>query len=79
MLENLVTLFENKAEEINRLKKELGLTTRLQFVIHVDIKPEAFTPYFSLNKRTIDFLSKTETEVDFDIYKADTIGVFNDE
>lgn len=78
-LEKLVTLFEDKAEQINRLKKELGLTTRLQFVIDIDINPEASTPYFGLNRRTIDFLSKTETEVDFDVYKADTIGVFNDD
>ncbi|GAB1308545.1 hypothetical protein KH5_12280 [Urechidicola sp. KH5] len=78
-LEKLVTLFANKIEQINRLKKELGLTTRLQFVIDIDINPEASTPYFGLNKRTIDFLAKTETEVDFDVYKADTIGVFSDE
>ena len=78
-LEKLVTLFEDKAEQINRLKKELGLTTRLQFVIDIDINPEASTPYFGLNRRTIDFLSKTETEVDFDVYKAETIGVFNDD
>ncbi len=77
-LEKLVTLFEFKIEEINRLKKELGLTTRLQFVIDIDINPEASTPYFGLNKRTIDFLSKTGTEVDFDVYKADTIGLLND-
>lgn len=78
-LEKLVTLFEDKTEEINRLKKELGLTTRLQFVIDIDINPEASTPYFGLNTRVINFLSKTETEVDFDVYKADTIGLFNDE
>ena len=78
-LEKLVTLFEDKVEQINRLKKELGLTTRLQFVIDIDINPESSTPYFGLNKRTIDFLCKTETEVDFDVYKADTIGVFNEE
>jgi len=78
-LEKLVTLFENKTEEINRLKRELGLTTRLQFVIDIDINPEASTPYFGLNKRAINFLSKTETEVDFDIYKTDTIGMFKDE
>ena len=78
-LEKLVTLFEKKIEQIIRLKKELGLNTRLQFVIDIDINPEASTPYFGLNKRTIDFLAKTETEVDFDVYKADTIGVFSDE
>jgi hypothetical protein len=78
-LEKLVTLFENKTAQINRLKKELGLTTRLQFVIDIDINPEASTPYFGLNKRAIDFLAQTETEVDFDIYKADTINMFIDE
>lgn len=78
-LSKLVDLFENKIEEINQLKSQLGLSTRLQFVIDIDINPDASTPYFGLNKRTIDFLSKTGTEVDFDVYKADTIGVFNDE
>jgi len=75
-LEKLVKLFENKTEVINRLKKELSLTTRLQFVIDIDINPEASTPYFGLNKKTIDFLSKTDTEMDFDLYKTDTIGIF---
>ena len=74
-LEKLVTLFKDKAEQIIRLKKELGLTTRLQFVIDIDIDPKASTPYFGLNKKTIGFLSKTETEVDFDVYKSDTIGL----
>lgn len=78
-LEKLVNLFESKTEEINQLKKRLGLATRLQFVIDIDINPESSTPYFGLEKKTIDFLSKTGTEVDFDIYKADTIGLFDEE
>ena len=72
-LEKLIDIFEPKAEIINDLKDKLNLTTRLQFVITIDINPDSSTPYFGLNKRTIDFLSKTETEVDFDLYKADTI------
>src|SRR5690606_14598831 len=78
-LEKLIDIFEPKIETINRLKDELNLETRLQFVIDIDINPDASTPYFGLNKRTIDFLSKTETEVDFDLYKADTIGLLNNE
>jgi hypothetical protein len=77
-LKTLIDLFENKIEEINGLKSKLGVETRLQFVIDIDIDPEVSTPYFGLNKRTIDFLSKTGTEVDFDIYKADTIGILKD-
>ncbi len=44
-------------------------------MVNIDINPDASTPYFGLNKRTIDFLAKTETEVDFDLYKTDTIGI----
>jgi Domain of unknown function (DUF4279) len=77
-IEKLIDIFEPKISIINQLKKELNLETRLQFVIDIDINPDASTPYFGLNKRTIDFLGKTETEVDFDLYKADTIGLLND-
>jgi len=76
-LEKLIDIFENKVEEINRLKVKLKLDTRLQFVIDIDINPDSSTPYFGLNKRTINFLGKTGTEVDFDLYKADTIGLLN--
>lgn len=78
-LEKLIDIFEPKIEVINQLKRDLNLETRLQFVIDIDINPEASTPYFGLNKRIVDFLSKTETEVNFDIYKADTIGLLSDE
>lgn len=74
-LEKLINVFESKVKIINRLKKKHDLTTRIQFVIDIDINPESSTPYFGLNKRTIDFLAKTETEVDFDIYKTDTIRI----
>ena len=78
-LEKLIDIFEPKIEVINQLKSDLNLETRLQFVIDIDIDPDASTPYFGLNKRTIDFLSKTNSEVDFDLYKADTIGLLNNE
>lgn len=78
-IENLIKVFEPKIEIINRLKKDLNLKTRLQFVIDIDINPDASTPYFGFNIRTIHFLSKTDTEVDFDLYKADTIGLLGNE
>ena len=77
--ENIIKQLEPKIDEIVKLKKHLNLETRLQFVIDIDIKPESSTPYFPLSKRTIKFLSQTETEVDFDIYKTDTIGIFKNE
>ncbi|MFD1064120.1 DUF4279 domain-containing protein [Winogradskyella litorisediminis] len=74
-LQKLLDIFEPKVEIINQLKKKHNLTTRLQFVIDIDINPDASTPFFGLDKRAITFLAKTETEVDFDLYKADTLGL----
>ncbi|HCS21890.1 MAG TPA: hypothetical protein DIW47_15255 [Bacteroidetes bacterium] len=74
-LQNLVGVFESKIEAINLLKQRLNLETQLVFVIYIDIDPEVSTPYFPMDKRVIDFLHKTQTTVDFDIYKADTIGL----
>lgn len=74
-LQQLIDIFEPKAEIISGLKNKYDLTTRIQFVIDIDINPESSTPYFGLNNRAVDFLAKTGTEVDFDLYKADTIGL----
>ncbi len=74
-LKQLIDIFEPKAAIINGLKNKYNLTTRIQFVIDIDINPESSTPYFGLNKRTVNFLAKTGTEVDFDLYKTDTIGL----
>ena len=76
-LEKLINIFEPKTEVINKLKEKYSLTTRIQFVIDVDINPESSTPYFGLNKKTVAFLAKTGTTVDFDLYKTDTIGILN--
>lgn len=77
--ESIVNLLEPKIGEIVKLKKALNLETRLQYVIDIDINPESSTPYFPLNNRIIEFLYLTETEVDFDIYKVDTIGIIKNE
>jgi len=76
-LEKLIDIIEPKIEIINGLKEKYDLTTRIQFVIDIDINPESSTPYFGLNKRTVEFLAKTGTEVDFDLYKTDIIGILN--
>lgn len=69
-LEYLISIFAPLTKEINELKSELNLKSRLQFVIYIDINPDASTPFFGFNKKTIAFLHKTETEVDFDLYTA---------
>ena len=74
-LEILISTFAPLIKDINELKADLNLKSRLQFVIYIDIDPDASSPFFGFNKNTIDFLHRTGTEVDFDLYKADTIGL----
>lgn len=76
-IKKLIDILEPKIEIINRLKEDFDMTTRLQFVIDIDKNPQSSVPYFGLDKRTIDFLAKTGTEVDFDLFKADTIRLLN--
>ena len=73
-LEALISIFEPLTEKINELKAKYNLKSLLQFVIYLDINPDASTPFFGFNKKTIAFLHQTETEVDFDLYQADTTG-----
>lgn len=73
-LTQLIALFEDKVEQIRQLKTQFNLESRLQFVIDIDMDPDASTPYFGFDRRVIDFLSQTGTSVDFDLYKVDSIG-----
>lgn len=68
-LEKLIAILKPKVEKINELKRKFELETKLQFVIDIDIDPQSSTPYFPFDKSTIDFLYKTNSIVDFDIYK----------
>ena len=78
-INKLIDVFDPKIEEILHIKKELNLKTVLQFVIYIDIDPETSTPFFGFNDRVIHFLAQTRTEVDFDIYKADRLGLLEEE
>jgi hypothetical protein len=78
-LEKLIDIFEPKIDIIKKLKLDYNLDTKIQFVIDIDINPESSTPYFGLNKRAINFLYKTNSEIDYDLYKSDTIGVIFNE
>lgn len=68
-IDGLIDIFESKVETINQLKSDFHLESIVFLVIDIDFNPESSTPYFGLNKRTIDFLYKTKTTIDFDLYK----------
>lgn len=59
--------------------KSMSWKHRIDTGNKIDINPEGSTPYFGFNKRTIDFLSKTESEVDFNLYKSVTIRLLKND
>ena len=67
-ISELVELFYPLIPEIIELKHELILRTRLQFVLDIDIDPDASTPCFAFDEKTSIFIGQTKTMVDFDLY-----------
>ncbi|MFB6320845.1 DUF4279 domain-containing protein [Saccharicrinis sp. FJH54] len=72
-IDNLVTeiidqLFD-KIELINALKKELNLNSVLEIVLEIDTNPEKSTPALGHDLKTIEFLHRTRTITDVDIYR----------
>ena len=75
-LDNLVTeiidqLYE-KIEVINQLKKEFKLSSVLEIVMDIDINAEQTTPALGHDLNVIEFLYKTKTRTDVDIYRYDS-------
>ncbi len=75
-LDNLVTeiveQLYDKIEIINKLKRDLDLTSVLEIVMDIDTNEEQSTPAFGHDLRTIEFLYKTKTTTDVDIYRYDS-------
>ena len=71
----IIGLLQPKVEIIKSLRKTYNLNAHLIFKIDIDVHPEVSTPYFPLDVETINFLHRTMTEVDFDIYKVDSRAV----
>lgn len=69
LVHEVLTQLSKKTEQINKLKKQLSLDTLLQVVMYVDFDDEMSTPFIGHDLETIDFLYKTKTKTDIDIYK----------
>jgi len=69
LVNEIVELLFNKIEKINKLKQRLKLNSVLEIVMDIDINPDKPTPALGHNLKTIEFLYKTRTETDIDIYR----------
>jgi hypothetical protein len=72
-IENLVSeivskLFD-KIEIINELKRQFKLDSVLEIVLYIDTNEDNSTPALGHDLRTIEFLYRTGTTTDIDIYR----------
>lgn len=76
LIDNLVTeiiaKLEDRVEIIRNLKQEFGLDSVLKIVLFVDIDEEQSTPALGHDLWTINFLYRTQTRTDVDIYRYDS-------
>ncbi len=73
MVDNLVNevieqLFD-KIEVINELKNQFNLDSVLEIVMYIDTNEEQSTPSLGHDLKTIEFLYRTQTKTDVDIYR----------
>ena len=72
LVAEVIAKLENKAELILDLKQEFSLDSVLAIVLFVDINEEESTPALGHDLRTINFLYRTQTRTDVDIYRYDS-------
>jgi hypothetical protein len=68
VLEIIDRLYD-KIEVINQVKKEFELNSVLEIVMDVDLNEEQSTPAIGHDLKVIEFLYKTQTRTDVDIYR----------
>ncbi len=69
LVEEVVNRLFEKIDLINELKKEFQLSSILEVVLYIDANEEISTPVIGHDLKTIEFLYKTNTETDVDIYR----------
>lgn len=70
LVREVVIQLKDKIEVINKLKREYQLDSVLEMVIFVEMDEQISTPMLGHDLMTIEFLFKTRTETDVDIYRA---------
>lgn len=70
LVEDVVSKLNDKIDIINEVKRNYNLASILEIVLYIDTDENASTPALGHDSKTIEFLFKTNTETDVDIYKT---------
>lgn len=65
----VLSKLDGKIDIINELKSEYDLTSILEIVLDIDTNPNETTPALCHDLKTIEFLFRTKTTIDVDIYR----------
>lgn len=69
---DLVSILYEKIDEINGVKEKFGLSSRIQVVMYIDTNEDVSTPALGHSEKVIEFLYKTNSTTDVDIYRFDS-------
>ncbi|MEQ9102859.1 MAG: DUF4279 domain-containing protein [Cyclobacteriaceae bacterium] len=69
LVNEVVSRLSGKIELIKKLKEQYSLDTVLEIVMYIDINEEESTPFLGHSIDVIDFLYRTRTTTDLDIYR----------
>ena len=69
LVEEIINKLFNKIEIINELKNQFNLDSVLRIIMYIDINEDQSTPVLGHNLKTIEFLYRTQTKTDIDIYR----------
>jgi hypothetical protein len=72
LVNEIVTKLISKIDVINKIKHQFHLESVMEVVLDIDINPEVSTPAIGHDLQTIEFLYKTKTITDVDIYRFDS-------
>ncbi len=69
LVDEIIFKLFDKIEIINDLKREFELNSVLEIVLYIDTNEDSSTPALGHDLRTIEFLYRTGTTTDVDIYR----------
>jgi hypothetical protein len=69
LVNEVVSQLWDKIKLINEIKEQYALDTVLEIVMYIDINENQSTPFLGHNLKVIDFLHRTGTTTDVDIYR----------
>lgn len=69
LVNEIIEQLYDKIEIINELKRQFNLISVLEIVLYIDTNEEETTPSLGHDLKTIEFLHRTQTTTDVDIYR----------